>query len=173
MLLNGPFWSSRPRTSSHGTAPGGGETLPVIMRVPCNRLCRWGELRMERATSVARMERSVIRDRRCHWQGRSRITLRSIRATVLSPTMTPGVLPDALQRAPRDRHPAAGSRDAVGGDLFVEDLIDRGLLVGVHVARCRVVIDRPLGALRIEPLVDRPDAGLGHRLPRIFHRFAR
>src|SRR6267378_6045265 len=142
MLLNGPFWSSRPRTSSHGTAPGGGETLPFIMRVPCNRLCRWGELRMERATSVARMELSVIRDRRCHWQGRSRITLRSIRATGLSPTMTPGVPSDASQRAPGDHHSPTRRRDAVGCDLFVEDLIDRGLLIGVHVARCRIVIDR-------------------------------
>src|SRR5229473_3283832 len=34
MLLNGPFWSSRPRTSSHGTALGGGETLPFMQMVP-------------------------------------------------------------------------------------------------------------------------------------------
>jgi hypothetical protein len=35
MLANGPFWSSRVRTCSHGTAPAGGGTLmfmDVILR---------------------------------------------------------------------------------------------------------------------------------------------
>src|SRR5258706_5784794 len=120
MLLNGPFWSSRPRTSSHGTAPGGGETLPFMQIVPW--VCR----QPPPCSPPPCGEGSGV--------GVGRYGISVPHGTTPHPNPPPqgGREPrvDTSKRAPRDRHAAACGRDAVGGDLLVEDLIDRGLLVG-------------------------------------------
>src|SRR5215471_13704794 len=81
-----------------------------------------------------------------------------------------GSLVAASKRASPDRNSSARRHDPVSGDLLVKDLIDRRLLVGVHVAGRSVVINRPLSTRRIEAFVDRPDAGLGQGFPSVFDR---
>jgi len=97
------------------------------------------------------MELSVIRDRRCHWQGPFP-DYASLHPGygAFADDDTRGSVPTPQQRAPRGssrgRPPAAA--DAVGCDLFVEDLIDRGLLISGSMSPAgRIVIDRPLGGV--------------------------
>src|SRR5262249_35408410 len=73
----------------------------------------------------------------------------------------PRWLEAASLRAISDRHLAAGGFDRFLGELHVRDLIDRGLLGRIDVAIRDAVLDRPLGARRIEAGVDRPHAVLG------------
>src|SRR6185312_1270728 len=79
----------------------------------------------------------------------------------------------ALEAAFSDGDTAARGLDSLGGELLVEHTVDRRLAVGLDEAVGDVVVDRPLRPLRVEALVDRPDAVLRLDVPGVFDRFLR
>src|SRR5262245_65081547 len=66
----------------------------------------------------------------------------------------------ASQFAVTNRRRAAGGVDGFLGEREVRDLLDARLLVLGDIAVLDRVVDRPLGARRIEAAVDRPHAVL-------------
>src|SRR4029078_10724396 len=81
-----------------------------------------------------------------------------IRGGVMLTFMAFLALPAFLYAALSDRHAAAGPLDRLACAVHVPHLLDGRLLCRFDVAVVDRVLDRPLRALRIHALVDRPHA---------------